>query len=305
MARNLSAKLRRRLLVTIVFTLFLLGLISLALGVTNPTVAIVALVSVLSLALFFHLVFPGSDFFSAVFANSIGIYACIFVFFVEENFPDTYVVVQAVAFVMPLLGFLAGALWHRRDITNAVVGKKEEVEHDFLRAAAFLSPLTLVAAASFVIPIREAGVVPQSVALMSAMVVVSVTALFAANQITAFLLDTAILSEHFFANAARLVKPAFAFFTCYSLIVLVFGCLYTILDRYAPPPNFMIGGAVREMSFGEGLYLSVVTLSTVGYGDVIAQSAIARILVGLEIFAGVVLLLFGFQAIISSGRKSD
>ena len=38
---------------------------------------------------------------------------------------------------------------------------------------------------------------------------------------------------------------------------------------------------------------------------VIAQSAIARILVGLEIFAGVVLLLFGFQAIISSGRKSD
>ena len=293
-----------RLLATVVFSLFLLGLIALGLGGTNPGIAAAAALSVAVLAAIFHFALPGSAFFSAVFANSIGIYACVFVFFLDQNFPQAGELVQEIGFVLPLLGFLAGVLWRRREIAADVAAQEnDERRPALLRAAIWGGPLAIVGVAITILPIRQIEAVEQEYALLTAMVIIALAALLAARDIASFLLSTAIMSEDFFANAARLARPAFAFFTVYSLLVLVFGCFYTILDRYSASANFLAGGTVRKLSFGEGLYLSIVTLSTVGYGDFIAQTTAARTLIGAEIFLGVLLLLFGVQAILSSGQK--
>ncbi|TAL03163.1 MAG: two pore domain potassium channel family protein [Rhodospirillaceae bacterium] len=293
----------RRLIATVVFTSTLLGLIALALGDTNPGIAIAALISVAALATVFHFVLPGSDFFSAVFANSIGIYACVYVFFISENFGSAGARAQEIGFVLPLIGFLFGVLWRRRRIAAAVERSDEQMDKDIWHAAIWIPPLIAVGVASFVAPLREFPPADQALALLGAMTIIALTALLAAADIAAFLLDTAVLFEDFFENAARLAKPAFAFFTCYSLLAIVFACLYTILDRYSATPNFLLDGHGRRINLGEGLYLSVVTLSTVGFGDLTAHTPVARIMVAGEIFSGVLLLLFGVQAILTSGRK--
>jgi voltage-gated potassium channel Kch len=43
-------------------------------------------------------------------------------------------------------------------------------------------------------------------------------------------------------------------------------------------------------AFGLMLYLSLVTITTVGYGETVPLTAIARLLVGLEATVGIVLL---------------
>jgi voltage-gated potassium channel Kch len=99
------------------------------------------------------------------------------------------------------------------------------------------------------------------------------------------------------------VKPAFAFFTWYSLLAIVFACLYTIVDRFSPATHFVVAGEARDIQFSEALYVSIVTLSTVGYGDIVARSPSARMLVAVEIVVGVVLLLFGVQAFLAASTK--
>jgi len=223
----------RRLIATVVFTSLLLGLIALALGAANPGIAATAIVSVAALAAMFHFLLPGGSFFSAVFANSIGIYACIYVFFVDENFSQASGTVQTVGFLLPLLGFLAGVVWRRSQIIQAVESTEKPLERNLWYAALWILPLMAVAAATFVAPINSFEPPEQDAALLVAMTIIALTATLATRDIAAFLLVTALLFEDFFTNVAHLARPAFAFFTCYSLITIVFGCLYTILDRYA------------------------------------------------------------------------
>ncbi|MSO97186.1 MAG: two pore domain potassium channel family protein [Rhodospirillaceae bacterium] len=71
------------------------------------------------------------------------------------------------------------------------------------------------------------------------------------------------------------------------MLVIVFACLYTIIDQFSKQPHFSIGGELRDITFAEALYVSVVTLSTVGYGDIVAHTLAVRMLVAFEIFVGV------------------
>lgn len=302
---TVDTRRHRHLLATIIFTVSLLGLIALALGDTRPGIAFTVLLSVLVLAVSFHFILPGGDFFSAVFTNSIGIYACIYVFFLGENFRQSETLAQEIGFVLPLAGFLVGVIWRRNVIVGRVKSSRGDIKIDIVDLALWVSPLAAVAAASFILPINEMGPLEQDTALIFAMLIIGLTAALTAPGIAAFLLDTAILSENFFVNAGQLVKPAFAFLTCYSLLTIIYGCLYTIIDRFSLTPNFSTTGGSHAITLSEGLYLSVVTLSTVGYGDLTASSGIARALVASEIVTGVLLLLFGVQAILSPDRSTD
>ncbi len=278
-------------------------MIALALGNTRPGIALAALLSVMALAVAFHFLLPGSDFFSAVFANSIGVYAFIYAFFLGENFSGTQAFAQELGFALPLAGFLAGVVWHRGEIVRRVASDSEDIKIDLANAVIWGSPIMVVGATSFILPINELEPTEQNAALLIAMLIIALTASLTARSIAAFLLDTAILFEDFFINAGRLVKPAFAFLTCYSLLAIVYGCLYAIIDRFSATPNFTAAGVARAITLDEGLYLSVVTLSTVGYGDLTATSGIARLFIASEIIVGVLLLLFGVQAILSSDKR--
>ena len=56
-----------------------------------------------------------------------------------------------------------------------------------------------------------------------------------------------------------------------------------------------MNGAPRALSFSESIYFSIVSMSTVGYGDIVPHSSLARLLGSLEVICGFMLLLFGGQ----------
>jgi voltage-gated potassium channel len=56
------------------------------------------------------------------------------------------------------------------------------------------------------------------------------------------------------------------------------------------------------MAFPDALYFSVVTLSTIGYGDVVPVAPAARLLASIQSLMGLLLLLFGFAEILDVAR---
>lgn len=69
----------------------------------------------------------------------------------------------------------------------------------------------------------------------------------------------------------------------------------------------MIEAFGHAMPLSESLYFSVVTIATVGYGDIVPKSVDARLLVSLEILVGVFYQIFFFSilATILLQRRND
>lgn len=301
---------RRPLLVasflrSIIFTGVLLGFIVLAVGADQPGIAIWTLVLVIALALTLNYLLPDSTFLSIVFANLIGVYTCLFTFFVSNQFPGVRPLVSQFGFTMPLISFVLGAVYHRETIEKLLHRRAVQIESDLSRFPLWLVPLLAIGISTLFIPAAEMQQDQLGWALLGYMALIAVITGASARDIALFMLDLGVVFRGFSQNAARLIKPAFAFFTWYSMLTIIYGCLYTIVDRFSAVPNFTVTGVPQKITFAEGLYISVVTLSTVGYGDIVAKSAIVRLLVSSEIFIGVLLILFGVQAILSTSAKTD
>ena len=83
---------------------------------------------------------------------------------------------------------------------------------------------------------------------------------------------------------------------CTAALVLLFAWLYTLVDvDYGPHPTIL-----------SPLYYSIVTLTTLGYGDVLPKTATAQILAMLEVTTGYV-MLGGLLSIFSNrmARRAD
>ena len=83
--------------------------------------------------------------------------------------------------------------------------------------------------------------------------------------------------------------PAFAFLTFYSLLIILFASAYHILSQYTGRPHFYVGGSPQVLSFSESIYFSIVSISTVGYGDIVPHSSVARLLASIEVVCGFML----------------
>jgi voltage-gated potassium channel len=141
------------------------------------------------------------------------------------------------------------------------------------------------------------------VTLLAAMAAISIIVFLVSRDVAIFLLDTGLLFEAFFERMTSLIVPAFAFLTFYSLLVILFASLYTVLDHLAGGPHFRIDGALRAITFSESLFFSVTTLSTVGYGDIVPAGNAARLLAAIEIVCGVLLFLFGVNELFSFSQR--
>jgi|GEM_PF-4362280 len=86
----------------------------------------------------------------------------------------------------------------------------------------------------------------------------------------------------------------------YVLLVLIFGVIYWIC------PWFSLSGQSNErLSFFQGIYFSVVTITTLGYGDILPTNDAARITVSLESLFGIVLIGFFLNAVANAHARRE
>lgn len=86
--------------------------------------------------------------------------------------------------------------------------------------------------------------------------------------------------------------------TSYFLTIYAFALLYQSLS-VANPLRFNIA-----LDLPTSLYFSVVTITTVGYGDIFANGRLARLLVSIEILVGVGYQIFFFSIIAGQIRRA-
>lgn len=287
----------------IVFTAVLLLLIGAAVeGGTGLDFTLTMYGTALGAFAYFALLFPGSLFFSLALANSIAIYVSIFVFFSESNFRGVSDLAQDVGFVLPLAAFMAGT-WARREAIRSVVrAQRVGSSAEFRRVTFWLLPVASVGALSFLLPNMEIARAHVDVAMLAAMGAIAIVVFATARDVAVFLIDAGLLFEEFFERLERLILPVYAFLTFYSLFVVAFAAVYKLVDDRAGGPHFRILGEDRAIGYADALYFSVVTLSTVGYGDVLPVSDLVRLIASIQVVFGVTLLLVGLSEIMSYGR---
>lgn len=284
-------------------TVLLISLIALA-TVQVVSYMLIAMLAAIAVGVaFFFVAFPGSRFFSIAFANDLAIYMCFFVFFKETNFAPVTGYPVAVGFVLPIFAFLGGAWLRREEIQSIVMAQRVRDERHFGKIFIWLMPVSLIGVATFFLPALGLTPAIYEIAFLGAMGLIALVVFAVSADVCTFLLDTGLLFEEFFAEIRRLIVPAFAFFTFYSLLVIIFAVLYRVIDRYSEVAHFLIDGKGRDITFSESLYFSIVSMSTVGYGDVLPASDIARVIVAIQIMLGVVLLLFGVSEILRYSRQ--
>jgi voltage-gated potassium channel Kch len=84
------------------------------------------------------------------------------------------------------------------------------------------------------------------------------------------------------AKVAKIFNKPWHVFAGALLIVLIFALVYMFTGIGSRVHHHM----VPERNFFECLYFSVVTFTTVGYGDLTPISGLSKILVSLEAFLG-------------------
>jgi voltage-gated potassium channel len=136
------------------------------------------------------------------------------------------------------------------------------------------------------------------------MTAIGLVVLGVSRDVAIFLVDAGLLFEEFSGRIARLVIPAFAFLTFYSLLIILFASAYHMLSVYIPGAHFYVGGTARSLSFSESIYFSIISIATVGYGDIVPHSSLARLLASIEVVCGFMLLLFGVSELLEYTREN-
>ncbi len=280
-----------------ILTALAILLITLASGGTEFYFGLMMTVVIVGGVATFYFLFQGSRFFSISLANFLAVYACIYVFIVETNFLEASDQAGRYGFILPVGAFIVGALLRRRDIQEIISEEPRLDSADLTRGLLWLLPLAVIGILTFAVPMLPWGEEAESIVLVALMALVSLIVFFLSPSIGGFLLLAGQMFEQFFDRVIGLVVPAFAFMTFYSLQVILFACLYRIIDLYVPGNHFNFNGTPYDVDFSDSLYFSIVTMSTLGYGDIAPASQLVRALASFEIVGGVLLLLFGFSEI--------
>lgn len=286
----------RHWLRAILFTLALVGLVAAAIGADWAFALSALAVCAIGFG-FFYLVFPGGGHFGAVMANALAVYACLFTWFHEANFTAAPRAAVVTALALPVACFLVGCFFRRAPIAAAIRARRRPNPARLPRTASWLPAVALVGALTFLLPRQGFGPQLQGAALLAAMAVIGLVTALAARDMILMLLDIAQVFEAMYARLDRLAVPVLAFLTSYSLLVVVFASLYRIAELSLGAPQFLVRGHLANISFADALYFSVITIATVGYGDITPAGPLVRGLASIEVVLGLLLLLFGFSEI--------
>lgn len=79
-----------------------------------------------------------------------------------------------------------------------------------------------------------------------------------------------------------------ATFFIYVLIAATFAAFYTVIEQRQPGQHF--AGCEGGCRYSDFFYFSLITLATVGYGDITATSWQMRLVVSAEVLVGVIFI---------------
>jgi voltage-gated potassium channel len=288
-----------RIILSLAFVSFVAAAVA---GIASPFFFAILLSACLVIAVM-RTLFPPGRLFPIAFATLVAVYAAIFSLFVEEVFRGIDQALLVVGFCLPIGLFVIGC-WLRRDqIKNLVAHPTIRSEQRVLKAAAWLVPVFLIGGTVVLLSHAFGPFLNPDMVFLGAMALIGLIVLIVSRDVAIFLVDAGLLFREFFRRVSRLVIPAFAFVTFYSLIVILFASAYRLISAYPSQPHFRVGDALRGLNFSEAIYFSIGTISTVGYGDIIPYSNLARVLSSVEVFCGIMLLLFGVSELLEYARE--
>ncbi len=294
--RNRRAALDVHWLRSIVFTVGLVGLVAVATGADWVVTLVSLTVSTIGFG-FFYVVFPGGAHFGMALANFLAIYACMFEFFRVANFPLASRDFMLAALALPVVGFLTICFVRRRSLYRLIRARQLRELERLPALSRWLFATMAVGAASFALPDQNLAPQAQGLALLASMALITLFVVVSVHDVVLVVVDVAIAFESVAARLDRLLMPMLAFLTFYGLLIVVFACLYRIADLTTPVPQFTLHGTPYQVRFVDTLYYSVVTITTVGYGDLSPTTLLVRALTGMEVVCGILMLLFGFNEI--------
>jgi hypothetical protein len=152
--------------------------------------------------------------------------------------------------------------------------------------------------------------------LLLALPVVALSAMTAISPLTQFLVWSAALESlfYFYATGSLIAymlqdwvattDELFAAGATFTLLAWAFAYAYVVCDAVFPGSFAAAGGAAGARSWMELLYLSVAVLSSVGLSDIVPVTPMARAIVMLESFAGVMYIALVVSRLISMGNAS-
>ena len=244
-----------------------------------------------------HLIFPHGLLFALGVANGLAMYVSLFVVIGRAAFPGAAEWSRPVAFLLPVLAFVL-ACWAQREALSAAATAEGGADLRHLpRFLRWVLPTGLIAILSLASPINRAVPEWQTVALLLAMSSIAVIGVVAVGHIVRLLVDITEILRRVGRRLQYLAVPVATYVSLFALLSVAFACFYRIADGLSRGPVFLLMGAPGRLSFSDALHFSIVTLSTVGYGDIQPMDDGIRLLAAIQMVLGQLLLLFGFAEI--------
>lgn len=270
-----------------------------AMGVSDQGWAFAAAaLTIASLALgSLHLVFPHGLLFALGLANGLAIYVCLFVVIGRASFPDAEDWSRSAGFLLPVLAFVLACVARRRSLRAAASSERGADLRHLPRFARWMVPVAVIGTFSLSLPINRATAEWQTVALLAAMAAISGIAATSVGPIVRLLVDVSVIMRLVGRRVQVLAVPIATYVSLFALLAVAFGCLYRIADGFSRGHIFLLMGQPGRISFSDALHFSIVTLSTVGYGDIQPSDDGIRLLAAIQMILGQLLLLFGFAEI--------
>ncbi len=247
-----------------------------------------------------HLIFPHGLVFALGAANGLAIY--VFAVIGQAGFPRVEGWARSAAFLLPVLGFVA-ACWRRR-VELAAIAEGGGPRWHPERVVRWLGGCVLIAVGSLAMPVNRMEAGGQTAVLLLAMLGVAVVTAAAVGEVVRLLVEVATILRQVGRRLKHLGVPIATYVSLFALLAVAFGCFYRIADGLSRSPIFMMVGVPAHISFSDAMHFSVVTLSTVGYGDIQPHDDGIRLLAAIQMVLGQLLLLFGFAEIMR-GRHAD
>lgn len=153
--------------------------------------------------------------------------------------------------------------------------------------------------------------------LLLALPVVVLSVVSAVSHDPQLLLWTAVLESlfYFYATGSLIAymlqdwvattDELFAVGATFTLLAWAFAYAYVVCEAVFPGSFAAVGSAAATQTWTELLYLSVAVLSSVGLSDIVPMTPIARAIVMLESFAGVMYIALVVSHLISMAHTSQ